>query len=39
MAWHVTGNPDDPIGESLGMQFDDLYVDLVSLETVHLMSN
>lgn len=33
LAWHVTGNPDDPIGHDLGAQFDDLYVALVSMET------
>jgi phosphoglycolate phosphatase len=33
MAWHVTGNPDDPCGIELGRQFDDLYVKLVSMET------
>lgn len=32
-AWHVSGNPDDPIGEKLGQQFDDLYVNLVSTDT------
>jgi phosphoglycolate phosphatase-like HAD superfamily hydrolase len=29
-AWHATGNPKDAMGVSLGKQFDDLYVDLVS---------
>jgi HAD superfamily hydrolase (TIGR01549 family) len=33
LAWHVTGNPDDPTGIDLGTQFDDLYVELVSTET------
>jgi phosphoglycolate phosphatase-like HAD superfamily hydrolase len=33
LSWHVTGNPDDPIGLHLGQQFDDLYVGLVSKET------
>jgi HAD superfamily hydrolase (TIGR01549 family) len=33
LAWHVTGNPDDPIGQSLGQEFDELYVKLVSIET------
>lgn len=36
LAWHVTGNPDDPIGESLGKEFDDLYVELVSMQTAKL---
>jgi phosphoglycolate phosphatase-like HAD superfamily hydrolase len=35
-AWHLTSNPDDPIGHILGQQFDDLYVDLVSTETTAL---
>jgi phosphoglycolate phosphatase-like HAD superfamily hydrolase len=33
LAWHVTGNPEDPVGIDLGYQFDDLYVDLVSDQT------
>ena len=33
LAWHVTGNPDDPVGVDLGKQFDDLYVELVSTST------
>lgn len=33
LAWHVTGDPDNEIGESLGQQFDDLYVELVNLDT------
>ena len=33
LAWHVTGNPDDPAGIALGQRFDDLYVELVSTET------
>eukprot|EP01036_Dinobryon_divergens_P029674 gene29674-38803_t len=33
MAWHVTGDPDHPVGEELGRQFDELYVDLVSQAT------
>jgi phosphoglycolate phosphatase-like HAD superfamily hydrolase len=33
LAWHATGNPDDRVGESLGKEFDDLYVKLVSTET------
>lgn len=36
LAMHVTGNPDDPIGISLGHQFDDLYVKLVSTKTAPL---
>jgi phosphoglycolate phosphatase-like HAD superfamily hydrolase len=32
-AWHVTGNPKDPIGAVLGQQFDELYVNMVSAET------
>jgi phosphoglycolate phosphatase-like HAD superfamily hydrolase len=36
LAWHVTGNPDDPIGLELGKQFEDLYVDLVSPSTAPL---
>lgn len=36
LAWHVTGNPDDPVGETLGRQFDELYVQLVSPETAPL---
>ena len=36
LAWHVTGNPDDPIGISLGNQFDELYVKLVSTKTAGL---
>lgn len=36
LAWHVTGNPDDPIGQALGEEFDDLYVKLVSTETAAL---
>lgn len=35
-AWHITGNPDDQIGELLGQQFDDLYVKLVSTESAPL---
>lgn len=37
-AWHVTGNPDDPIGERLGEEFDLLYVKLVSSTTAPLFS-
>lgn len=33
LAWHTTGNPDDPSGLKLGQQFDDLYVGLVSQDT------
>ena len=33
LAWHSTGNPDDDCGIELGNQFDNLYVNLVSLET------
>ncbi len=36
MAWHATGNIDDECGNSLGEQFDSLYVDLVSTETAPL---
>ncbi len=36
LAWHVTGNPDDPIGEMLGKEFDDLYINLVSTKTAPL---
>jgi len=36
LAWHVTGNPDDPIGILLGTQFDELYVKLVSTKTAGL---
>lgn len=32
-AWHVTGNTDDPCGEELGRQFDDMYVDMVTIDT------
>lgn len=32
LAWHTTGNPDDPSGIELGRQFDDLYVNLVSID-------
>lgn len=35
-AWHLTQNPEDPIGVLLGQQFDDLYVNLVSPETTAL---
>ena len=35
-AWHLTNDPEDPIGAILGQQFDDLYVDLVSQETTAL---
>lgn len=36
LAWHVTGNPSDPIGIELGRDFDELYVELVSTETASL---
>jgi HAD superfamily hydrolase (TIGR01509 family) len=36
LAWHVTGNPDDPIGESLGQEFDELYINLVTPITAGL---
>ena len=36
LAWHVTGDPDHSIGESLGQQFDDLYVKLVNPSTAPL---
>ena len=35
-AWHVTGNPDDQIGIHLGKQFDELYLQLVNIETAPL---
>lgn len=35
-AWHVTQNPDDPIGSFLGKQFDDLYVGMVTDQTAGL---
>jgi HAD superfamily hydrolase (TIGR01509 family) len=38
LAWHVTGNPDDPVGVGLGKQFDDLYVELVSTATAPFYS-
>jgi len=38
LAWHVTGNPDDPIGEDLGRQFDELYVNLVTPTTTPLFT-
>jgi phosphoglycolate phosphatase-like HAD superfamily hydrolase len=37
-AWHVTGNPKDPIGAVLGQQFDELYVSMVSPETAGFYS-
>jgi phosphoglycolate phosphatase-like HAD superfamily hydrolase len=33
LAWHSTGDPDHESGLALGKQFDELYVDLVSMET------
>lgn len=36
LAWHTMNDPDHPIGEQLGKQFDDLYVGLVSPETAPL---
>lgn len=36
LAWHVTGDPDNEVGENLGQQFDDLYVKLVNLDTAAL---
>lgn len=36
LAWHVTGDPDHPIGQGLGHEFDALYVDLVDLNTARL---
>lgn len=36
MAWHVTQNPEDPIGHKLGKEFDELYVKLVSPTTTPL---
>jgi HAD superfamily hydrolase (TIGR01509 family) len=35
-AWHLTNNPEDPIGLTLGNIFDATYVDLVSPETTAL---
>lgn len=35
-AWHVTGDPDHPIGGVLGAAFDDLYVARVSAEATPL---
>lgn len=36
MAWHFSGNPDDPMAETLGKEFDDLYVQLVSAQSASL---
>lgn len=36
LAWHVTGDPDDPVGQALGAEFDGLYVQLVSPATAPL---
>ena len=36
LAWHVTGDPDHQIGIQLGEEFDELYVELVSIETAPL---
>lgn len=36
LAWHVTGNPDDPSGIKLGEEFDELYEKLVSTDTTPL---
>jgi HAD superfamily hydrolase (TIGR01549 family) len=33
LAWHSTGDPDHACGQELGKQFDEMYVNLVSLET------
>eukprot|EP00596_Hydrurales_sp_CCMP1899_P004437 CAMPEP_0119042562 /NCGR_PEP_ID=MMETSP1177-20130426/15908_1 /TAXON_ID=2985 /ORGANISM="Ochromonas sp, Strain CCMP1899" /LENGTH=231 /DNA_ID=CAMNT_0007009455 /DNA_START=160 /DNA_END=855 /DNA_ORIENTATION=- len=33
LAWHSTGDPDHACGQELGKQFDELYVNLISLET------
>jgi phosphoglycolate phosphatase-like HAD superfamily hydrolase len=38
MAWHATGNPDDPIGPALGREFDNMYIDMVTAETVPMFS-
>ena len=35
-AWHVTKNPNDEVGFQLGNDFDRMYVELVSSETVPL---
>ena len=32
-SWHITGDTGDPIGEVLGREFDDMYVELVSKDT------
>lgn len=37
-AWHVTQNPDDEIGIRLGREFDRMYVELVSSDTVPLFN-
>ena len=39
LAWHVTGNPDDEIGEDLAKEFDQLYIDLVSTKTAKFYPN
>ncbi|RYY84489.1 HAD family hydrolase [archaeon] len=36
LAWHVTGDPDNVIGQQLGQEFDDLYVELVNEHTTLL---
>jgi phosphoglycolate phosphatase-like HAD superfamily hydrolase len=33
LAWHLTKNPDDEIGIKLGIEFDNLYISLISIET------
>ena len=33
MVFFILGDPDHEIGESLGQQFDDMYVKLVSMKT------
>lgn len=38
MAWHATGDPNDPIGVRLGREFDDEYIKQVSLNTTPFYS-
>lgn len=35
-AWHVSKNPNDAIGNTLGAQFDDMYVSMVTSQSVPL---
>ena len=39
LAWHVTGNPDDEIGNELAREFDRLYIDLVTMDTAKFYPN